>query len=1117
MSALGPTASALRAVSNLGCFAGGSLARGASAVCCALRAGVVVLTAAAAPLTAQVGIQGLPSFADPGISPDASEIAFVSGGDIWTVSTQGGAARLLVAHSANESRPLYSPDGSRLAFNSNRDGSLDIYVMNLRTGDVSRLTHASGAEQINGWSRDSEWVYFSSSDQDISSVSDVYRVRASGGTPFTVAADRYETEFFAAPGPESGVLAISTRGNMARGQWWRNGHAHIDEAEIWLVQEGTPPTYSPLTTGGKNSWAMWDETGDHVYFMSDRSGSENLWSVAANAGGTGGEKRLTDFSEGRVLWPTIAVDRPLIAFERNFGIWTHDVASGRTTELDISLMGSVEGPRPEVENMTDGFRGLAVSPDEKKVAFVARGEVFAAPTEGDAPAARVTDTPAAESDVTWSSDSDEIVYVSWRNGNPQIFAYDFMTEQERQLTNTSSRDDNPGFSPDGRYLAYNRGGQELRVIDMESGRDRMLALGTSGSGSYTWSPDSKWIAFAGRTDEFNNAMVVPVDGGPARQVSFLANTNFGSLDWSSTGEFLVFRTGQRTEPGKLVRVDLIPLTPTFQEDRFWDLFNEEQPEERPEEKTEERPDERPARRGRATPDEPEVSAAPDAPADVEIDFDGIRRRGNLVDLDFSVGAVLLSPDGEHAAVSGEGGLYYVTFKPGGGIDVRPLGGRGQGGGGGGFGGGPSMQFSKNGRSLYLLRRGQIVVMNVETGNTRSISTSAEVDVDFERDKLAVFEQGWGEMRDGFYDEQYHGADWNAVRETFAPRVVGAKTRAELNRLMNLMLGELNASHLGHRGGRGGRAAEQTGKLGLRFDRTIFETDGRFRVSEIIELGPADVEGSIEVGEYVLAANYLELTASTNLSEVLAGTPGEKIAVRVSANANGSGAREVELQAISTGAERQLVYRAWVESRRAYVDELSDGRLGYVHIASMSQGALDQFIFDLDQGNHGKDGVVVDVRNNNGGFVNVYAIDILARRNYFTMENRGGTVAPSRVQLGQRALLAPTILVTNQHTLSDGEDFTEGYRMLQLGKVVGEPTAGWIIYTGSVGLVDGTSVRMPRTKIRDTRGQVMERNPRPVDIEVERPTGESYQGLDTQLERAVEELLAQLRGSTTTSN
>lgn len=1091
MFALRRVASAARKVSTCG-----SLAPICALVLCA-----TVLTAPATGLAAQADIEALPSFAEPGISPDGSEVAFVSGGDIWTVSTQGGAARLLVAHSGNESRPLYSPDASRIAFNSDRDGGLDIYVIDLGDGSVSRLTYASGSEQLNGWSRDSQWVYFSSSDQDISSVSDVYRVRASGGMPFTVAADKYETEFFAAPGPDEGVIAISTRGNMARGQWWRNGHAHIDEAEIWLVREGTPPTYSPLTTGGKNSWAMWDDAGERVYFMSDRSGSENLWSVPADATGMGGEQRLTNFTEGRVLWPTIAIDRPLVAFERNFGIWTYDAASGRAAELDINLMGSVEGPRPEVENMTDGFSGLAVSPDEKKFAFVARGEIFAGSMEGDAPAARVTDTPAAESDVTWSSDSDEIAYVSWRNGTPQLFAYDFPTEQERQLTDSPSRDDNPRFSPDGRYLAYNRAGQELRVIDMESGQDRSLARRTSGSGSYAWSPDSKWIAYAGRTDEFNNAMVVSIDGGMPRQVSFLANTNFGSLNWSSTGEYLVFRTGQRTEPGKLVRVDLIPLTPTFQEDRFWDLFNEEQTERRPE------------RAERVRAEEPEVSETPEAPADVEIDFDGIRRRGNLVDLDFSVGAVLLSPDGEHAAVSGQDGLHYVTFEPDGGVDVRPLGDRGQGGG---RGGGASMQFSKNGRDLYLLRRGRINVMNVASGNTRSISTSAEVDVDFERDKTAVFEQGWGEMRDGFYDDQFHGADWDAVRETFAPRVAGAKTRAELNRLMNLMFGELNASHLGHRGGGGGARAEQTGKLGLRFDRVVFENDGRFQVAEIIELGPAHVEGSIELGDYLLEVNGTELTGSTNLNQVLAGAPGEKAAILVSANANGSGPREVELQAISTGAERQLVYRAWVESRRAYVDELSEGRLGYVHIASMSQGALDQLIFDLDQGNHGKDGVVVDVRNNNGGFVNVYAIDILARQNYFTMESRGGTVAPSRVQLGQRALLAPTILVTNQHTLSDGEDFAEGYRTLQLGKIVGEPTAGWIIYTGSVSLVDGTSVRMPRTKIRDTRGQVMERNPRPVDIEVERPTGESYLGRDSQLERAVEELLVQLRARTTTS-
>ena len=1043
-------------------------------------------TSGVASLAGQTPV-ALHSFAEPGISPDGAEIAFASGGDIWTVAATGGPARLLVAHSAEESRPLYSPDGSRLAFNSDRDGSVDVHVMDLETGAVERLTFASSAEQLNGWSRDGRWIYFSSSDEDVSSMQDVFRVRVEGGTPMVVAGDDYETEFFAAPGAEDGLLAVSTRGNMARSQWWRNGHSHIDEAEIWLVRDGEPPTYTPLTVGGKNLWPMWSGSGDRVYFMSDSSGSENLWSVDARAG-AGSEEPLTDFTEGRVLWPSIATDRPLIAFERDFGIWTHDVQSGRTTELDIRLMGAVEGPRPEVRRMTDGFEGLALSPDGDKAAFVARGEVFAVPTEGEVPAVRVTDTPAAESDPVWNPDSDRIAYVSWRDGAPRLWEHDFRSGSERRLTDVDGRHADPAYSPDGRWLAYTRDGIELRVVELASGRDRIVATGTSGATSFAWSPDSRWLAFGGRTDEFTNAMVVPVESGEARQVSFLANTNFGSLGWSASGEYLAFRTGQRTEPGRLVRVDLVPRTPTFVEDRFWDLFNQEPPADDPED-----PDE---------PAEATPADVPERPTEVEVDFEDIRRRGYLVDLEFGIGSVVLSPDGEHAAVTAEGALYYVALDDD--SEPRRLSDEA----------GADVQFSPDGRRIWMLEDGRIRVVDVASGSARTVAASAEVEVDFEREKNAVFEQGWAEMRDGFYDDQWHGADWAAVERTFAPQIAGARTRAELSRLMNLMLGELNGSHLGHRLP-GGAEATPTGRLGLRFDRAPYERDGRFRVREVVALGPADVAG-VEVGEFLLEANGLTLDGSTSLDRVLAGTPGEKVTLRVADDANGSGARAVEVQPIAIGAERELVYRAWVEGRRAYVDSISDGRLGYVHIASMSEGALSQLIFDLDQGNHAREGVVVDVRNNNGGFVNVYAIDILSRRNYFTMENRGGVVAPSRVQLGQRALLAPTVLVTNQHTLSDGEDFTEGYRTLELGQVVGEPTAGWIIYTGSSTLVDGSTLRMPRTKIRDTRGQVMELAPRPVDVEVERPAGESYSGRDSQLERAVQVLLGTLDRRATTS-
>jgi C-terminal processing protease CtpA/Prc len=331
--------------------------------------------------------------------------------------------------------------------------------------------------------------------------------------------------------------------------------------------------------------------------------------------------------------------------------------------------------------------------------------------------------------------------------------------------------------------------------------------------------------------------------------------------------------------------------------------------------------------------------------------------------------------------------------------------------------------------------------------------------------------------------------------------------------MNLMLGELNASHLGHSGRtappQGGDGAS-TGKLGLRFDRIAYENDGRFVVTEVVALGPADISDEISVGDQLISLDGVTLDGSSDLNILLKDTPGKKVMLGVRTG-NGD-TRDVELLATSGGAERQLIYRNWVESRRAYVEEISGGRLGYIHIASMSEGALDQMIFDLDQLNHAKEGVVIDVRNNNGGFVNVYAIDILARQNYFTMQGRASDVlAPSRVSLGQRAILAPTVLVTNQNTLSDGEDFTEGYRSLELGSVVGEPTSGWIIFTGSRRLVDGTSVRMPGTFIRDLRGQNMELNPRPVDIEVERPAGEAYLGRDSQLDRAVETLLRQIDG------
>ena len=216
-----------------------------------------------------------------------------------------------------------------------------------------------------------------------------------------------------------------------------------------------------------------------------------------------------------------------------------------------------------------------------------------------------------------------------------------------------------------------------------------------------------------------------------------------------------------------------------------------------------------------------------------------------------------------------------------------------------------------------------------------------------------------------------------------------------------------------------------------------------------------------------------------------------------------------MRPINGATERNLLYRKWIEGNRAYVAKISQGRLGYIHMADMSAGALTQLNLDLDAENQKRDGVVIDVRNNSGGFVNVYAIDVLARRSYFNMTPRGFSMAPSRSALGQRALELPTILITNRHTLSDGEDFTEGYRSLRLGKVVGEPTAGWIIFTSGVQLIDGSNLRLPFDRITANDGTLMEMHPGPVDIPVANPIGESFRGRDSQLDAAVTELLKEI--------
>ena len=1031
------------------------------------------------------------SFAEPGISPDGREIAFVSGGDIWSVPSSGGDARLLAAHEATERRPLYSPDGQWLAFMSTRTGGGDIYVLSLATGALSRVTHDDGPEQLDAWSPDSRWIYFSSSTRDIGSMNDIFRVARDGGTPMPVTDDRYVNEFSAAPAPDGQRFAFVARG-VASTQWWRNGSSHLDQSELWLREANG--AYLELTPrDAKQEWPMWSADGKSIFYVSDRRGVENLWAHSMAGGGV--DRAITSFKSGRMLWPSISADGKTIAFERDFGIWTVDPSHGEPRQVPIARRGAPTTPAPARVRETSQFEDLALSPDGKKVAFISRGDVFAASAKDASDATRITSTPAIESQPTWSPDSRRLVYVSARGSGTGVFSYDVASSTETALTTGDHVDLSPTFSADGKLLAFFRDRKELHVLDLATKQDRAISTAVFADAldapRPVWSSDGKWIAaFVIGSKSFTNVALVPIEGGVPRPVSFLGNVYTNSITWSRDGTFLLFDTRQRTEPGQIARVDLTLRTPKLREDLFRDLFSE------PRTRT---PEPRNVEPG--TP-EPRNPGTPEPRSPV---FEDIRRRLTLLPLGLDARDAILSPDDKTmvfvATASGQSNLYaysldelaterpvarQLTTTPGGKADP---------------------QFSPDGKEVYFLDNGRIAIASIDRRDSRPLAVTAEMTSDFSVDKMPVFQQAWTLLHDNFFDASFHGVDWQAERTAYEPRIAGAGTPDEMRRVMSLMIGDLNASHMGITGSGGG--APVVGRLGIRVDAREYAAAGRLRVAEIIPLGPAALTRDLRIGDAIVAVNGRATAPPASLDDLLANTIDRRVVLTVAPGAGGAATREVVIRPTNQPTEKALIYREWVERNREYVLKVSGGRLGYVHMINMSQAALDQLHIDLDTENHARDGVVIDIRNNTGGFVNAYAMDVFSRQSYLRMSLRGLPESPARTVLGQRALELPTILVTNQHSLSDAEDFSEGYRTLKLGPIVGEPTAGWIIYTWDARLVDGSTLRLPRMRVKAADGSDMELHPRPVDVKVTRPIGEALTGQDSQLNEAIRTLLKKL--------
>jgi Tol biopolymer transport system component/C-terminal processing protease CtpA/Prc len=1095
-----------------------------------------------------------PYFRTPNLSPDGKQIAFVYAGDIWLVPAEGGDAERLTLQQAGHASPRWAPDGERIAFSSSRAGQLDVYVLPLRPrawaeSELRRVTFHEAGSTAEAWSADGQHLFFSSLRERQGSA--IYRVAASGGTPLPWIGQPYEQISHLAVAPGGRLLAF----NITRDSWWRRGPNPYGGAELWVVSnEPGADDYRKISDApGMNRWPLWAGDGQGLYFVSDRDGVENIWFQPIE---DGPPRQITSFGEGRLLWPSISLNGETIVFERDFQIWRLDVRSNNVAPVDIRVRPDTKVPPPRVYTYRDNISELELAPDGKKVAFVVRGEIFAdfADKETDkeqrqgGPAFRVTSNSFRDHDVSWSPDSRRLVYTSDRHGDPEAYAYDFVTRAEARLTDSARPKHAPLYSPDGAWIAYGRGDEEIRLRNAETGEDQpFVRANFAFEARFAWSPDSQWLLFAAQDERaFTNLYVQRLGETAPRQITFLSNASAYRPLWSPDGRFIVFTTAHYRDEAQIARVDLRPRAPTFREAEFEKLFqpatgdrrttNDERRTTNDDRQTttderrpttddrrmaesdgpdgKEQPVDEPPKKEAESEDshKPQASSPKPQAPHVEIVFDGIERRLRfLTPAQMDAVALCMSPDSRDlifsATVAGKTNLWtqpldepredqgprQLTFSPS-------------------YKG--AAQFAPDGKSFFFIDGGQIAIRKFPSGDQTGLGILADVTVDFNQEKRQMFEECWRLLRDYFYDPTFRNQDWSMAREKFAPLVAGAQTYGDLHSIISLMVGELRASHLGI-GGAGG-AGSSDGYTGLLFDQAELAASGRLRVAGIVPDSPAalaSVNGqAIQVGDELIAVNGAAAGPGINLDALLQRTVGRRVLLRFAQSPMPNPqpqVREVAVRPIAAGQYDHLRYRAWVYANEQYVHRVSGGRLGYVHIRAMYYDNYQQFLVDLDTEAHSKEGVVVDARFNGGGHISTFILDVLARRSVLLSAFRDRPPVDAGYYHGNRVLNKPTVLVINENSGSNTEMLAEGYRRLGLGKVVGRPSAGKVIGTTQHILIDGTPFRLPRFKIATPEGEDLEGTGRAVDVDVPLPMGEPARGQDSQLDAAVRTLLAQI--------
>jgi tricorn protease len=1068
----------------------------------------------------------------PRFSPDGQWIAFSSNRegnyDVYVVSVNGGEPKQLTFNAANDEVVGWSPDGKRIIFSSTRGNGAFPSIATLwevpAEGGIERALNTDWGAYAS-YSPDGTKLAF----QRHPSVWSRKHYRGS------FAADLWVEELASTKFTKLGNDAY--HGNMLWPMYAANGDIYFVSNE--LPNEPVKPGSPEVMKSINNIWKISDKGGKPV--------------------------QVTKHTDGNLFYPTISADGKTIVYEDNFGLWKLDAATGRSSEIRIDIKSDFTENKTELTTITNEAEGFSISPTNRRAAIGVHGEIFTIATDRGQ-MQRVTDTPWKEHTPRWSPDGKWIAFVSDRTGREEIYISDEFGKSTKKLTDADCDKLAIVWASDAKSFLWTGSDHKLRRVDVESGKEEVLASSPGGNiGEPQFSPDAKWISYS-KPDDLLRTHVWLRELATGKEYEILSNqfmTSRGAR-WTPDGKKLLVIGGQGGSSGIAstggrgsTGLYAISLTPVEKDPTDRDIDSEAQAMAAA--------NEAPAggRAGRGG------SAGGTAPASVavKIVWDGMDRRTQQLGVSLgNVGMAIPSPDshtylvqagggGANAATAAQPGMYTMN-EDGTGIThlnttTTDAGGRGRGGrggGGGGGGGGSEPAWARDGRSIYFVQGGSLYTLSIGGGGAattaaapaaaatggrggrggrggggaaaataaadtgsgpapRRIDFSVRMEIDIPAERRQVFEEAWRVMKNRFYDGNMHGADWTKAKDTYESVLPYIADTEELHNVIMMMIGDMNASHTGISAGGliPGRVAQDE-RVQTRYPGFDMEPDasGHYKVSYIYKKGPADHDYvKLSKGDYILALNDKELKTSENYWKLFNILPGRKFDFLVNSKPSTDGAWTVSLEPLAANAQNDLRYDRWVEERKEMVKALSGGQIGYLHIKAMDAPSLAKFQLELAE-NQDKKALIIDERFNGGGGIDQELLEILNQRKaYQSTRNRDSL----EVKRPAQAFFGPLIVLQNERSASDAEMFPAGIRDLGLGKIVGVPTMGAVIGTGSFTLMDGSQLRTPGSGVYLSNGQNMENYGVPPDVYVDNTPSDFLSGHDRQIEKAVEMLKA----------